>query len=1187
MAVKISNDAGSTLTNAINDSVTSILVDDASTFPDISGGHHCYATMEGLNGVEVVKCTTITGNTLTVERSQDDTPALAFSAGDTIDLFLNNAFLNDLQAQEVSGPATSTDNAVPRFDGVDGNVIQDSGVTIDDSDNLTTPAKVTAATVQLSGGDGDAGTFSWNADEETADLVLGAATLQLGQEIHVHVRNASGVEIVDGEAVMATGTIGMSGRITVAKSVADGSIDGRFMLGVATETIANGADGKITHFGKVRGVDTSDWDEGDVLWFDAATPGALTSTEPDAPNLRMAVAFVVTDHASSGALMVRVPSVNDLNDDQRVQISSIADGDFLQWVNSNLRWQNTAGPVITTASNVGGATEVFKQKAGNDLEFRTFDVDWAVVDGDTLTQTAAQHAMEHLPNGFLTDTTTLVVTSNGSTVTATLDNLDSPGTNIEAWFSDHAHAVVLSASAPLTPGSDTSPTLNYIYILASNDTLTVSDVGWPGEEHAKLGTVLCQSAATVQSEGAYKVHKWSDQPTGALDCGHLVHVNEWIRNQPATWKDGVAVTVTGSGTATMTVATASGNVYQLHEHAFPAFGGPSDFFVVNDSGTAFIKRAALSAITADSTGASITNRTIGCVLWGCVSEDSGDCKLFINLPGGSYGNAKPEDVREDANRYTDFSIPDDFKGTGFLIRRLVFGLTGGNYTLFDDTSDDLRGFSPNTAPGGSAGTSVEFTDNTFRIQDDGDNTKEIAFQASGITTGNTRTITMGDADVTLATATDAIEGLSEKSTDAEAVAGSADRVITPANLIAKMAAPGPIGSGTRSSAAVTTIVAAGTTAITGLSTFTASGAWAAVFGTDTASQVRLSDTTIAAYSDNASTPADLTVGIGGVNVIISQVDINSGAIDGVAIGASSPATEATVDNLKIDGNTISAISGAINITPEAGSAIVLDGAISVDGDVVTGAGSITSTSFVGALTGNASTATSATTSASATTVSGATQAAITSAANLATVGALNAGSITSGFGNINIGASSIDTTGAVSVGTFTSTGVDDNASAESINIDSNGAVTMPLTPAFFAYNSASDTTATGDGTVVTVELDTEVFDQGGDFTANTLTAPVTGCYPLNALATVESIGAGHTSMELNIVTSNRSSRRWINPFAVAGAGNVLGLDMSVVADMDANDTATVTVTVTGDTKTVGITGSGAAMFTFFSGFLAC
>jgi hypothetical protein len=65
-------------------------------------------------------------------------------------------------------------------------------------------------------------------------------------------------------------------------------------------------------------------------------------------------------------------------------------------------------------------------------------------------------------------------------------------------------------------------------------------------------------------------------------------------------------------------------------------------------------------------------------------------------------------------------------------------------------------------------------------------------------------------------------------------------------------------------------------------------------------------------------------------------------------------TALTVDNLGVDGNTITANTGALNLTPANGSAIVLDGTINVDAGVVTGATSITSTAFVGALTGNAS-----------------------------------------------------------------------------------------------------------------------------------------------------------------------------------------------------------------------------------------
>jgi hypothetical protein len=56
---------------------------------------------------------------------------------------------------------------------------------------------------------------------------------------------------------------------------------------------------------------------------------------------------------------------------------------------------------------------------------------------------------------------------------------------------------------------------------------------------------------------------------------------------------------------------------------------------------------------------------------------------------------------------------------------------------------------------------TEFSDATFRVQDDGDATKEIAFQASAITTATTRTITMPDADVDLGLISTAIQS-SEK-----------------------------------------------------------------------------------------------------------------------------------------------------------------------------------------------------------------------------------------------------------------------------------------------------------------------------------------------------------------------------------------------------------------------------------------
>ena len=77
-------------------------------------------------------------------------------------------------------------------------------------------------------------------------------------------------------------------------------------------------------------------------------------------------------------------------------------------------------------------------------------------------------------------------------------------------------------------------------------------------------------------------------------------------------------------------------------------------------------------------------------------------------------------------------------------------------------------------------------------------------------------------------------------------------------------------------------------------------------------------------------------------------------------------TALQVDNLNINGNTLSSTAGTdLLITPLTGQQIVLDGTIVIDAGVVTGATSITSTAFVGDITGdvtgNADTATVATT----------------------------------------------------------------------------------------------------------------------------------------------------------------------------------------------------------------------------------
>jgi hypothetical protein len=151
------------------------------------------------------------------------------------------------------------------------------------------------------------------------------------------------------------------------------------------------------------------------------------------------------------------------------------------------------------------------------------------------------------------------------------------------------------------------------------------------------------------------------------------------------------------------------------------------------------------------------------------------------------------------------------------------------------------------------------------------------------------------------------------------------------------------------------------------------------------------------------------------------------------------------------------------------------------------------------------------------------------------------------------------------------------------DLDVGGIFTAPSQPAFHAWNGSSDNDETGNGTVATVQFNNESFDQGSNFSASTFTAPVDGRYQLNTTVALDDMSGngGVDSVELTIVTSNASKKFSRNVDAFAEQ-----FSLSVLVDMDASDTAYVTIEANGQTSdTTDITGG--VSNTYFSGFLAC
>lgn len=169
-----------------------------------------------------------------------------------------------------------------------------------------------------------------------------------------------------------------------------------------------------------------------------------------------------------------------------------------------------------------------------------------------------------------------------------------------------------------------------------------------------------------------------------------------------------------------------------------------------------------------------------------------------------------------------------------------------------------------------------------------------------------------------------------------------------------------------------------------------------------------------------------------------------------------------------------------------------------------------------------------------------------------------------------------------------------NASLGTTNVmrvQTTGEINYPLQTAFLSLLGSNATNKTGNGAAYNIGTDalTEIFDQNSDITTGgTLTAPVTGRYFLNLAVFASNLTTSMTTMDIRIATSNRT---YVNQQAsqviVNGSGNA-SLNLSVLADMDAADTSTFQVLISGGAgSTATINGSTVTPVTFVSGFLAC
>lgn len=218
-------------------------------------------------------------------------------------------------------------------------------------------------------------TMSWNDIEGTLDVAYDGVTLQLGQEQHFYAKATEA--IANGAVVMFAGAQG--DHLLIANAdLGDSTFAPEYIIGIATQAFANNDFGYVTSFGKVRDLDTTDWQEGTVLYADPDTPGGLTSTVPSPPDHIIQMCAVTYSHQNHGTLFVRPTHKVDTDEVPEGQTNLYYTDTRVNALFSSL--ERSLVPATTNLYDIGSASKEWKDLYVKTIASDAFDTDGSNID---------------------------------------------------------------------------------------------------------------------------------------------------------------------------------------------------------------------------------------------------------------------------------------------------------------------------------------------------------------------------------------------------------------------------------------------------------------------------------------------------------------------------------------------------------------------------------------------------------------------------------------------------------------------------------------------------------------------------------------------------------------------------------------------------------------------------------------
>ena len=318
---------------------------------------------------------TSVGATSPVTSSGGTTPTIAMpAANSTTNGYLTstdwNTF-NTISTGGVVGPASATDNAIARYDGTTGKLIQNSVVTVSDTGGIAGATTITDINyVDFNTAYATAlgtGQLGWDGNNTLGLGMSGGNVVQeIGLQTYIYGKATSA--ITKGQLIKKTGSNGSSGVITFAPTTANMTNSGD-IIGIAAESIALNGFGYVISTGNIKGFDTTGsssgetWADGDTLYYNPSGNGLMTKTKPSAPNMKTEVAIVINaGSGGSGSVAVEIIHGTQLGGtDSNVQTNGVTGGQLLSYDQTNGYWKNTsltAGTAISVSAATGGTITV-------------------------------------------------------------------------------------------------------------------------------------------------------------------------------------------------------------------------------------------------------------------------------------------------------------------------------------------------------------------------------------------------------------------------------------------------------------------------------------------------------------------------------------------------------------------------------------------------------------------------------------------------------------------------------------------------------------------------------------------------------------------------------------------------------------------------------------------------------------